>query len=239
MLDSAVPQLRRHASKRIHLCKYLHGDTESEQTLIFLLQIGLAMRIALSLGMNREPPRDLLDEAEFRRRRRAWWTLYIIDRKLTLIVGAPLSIRDEDIDISMPDPDEFGTSNAGLIMHIRLANLEGQVKQSKCMHFIVEGRLAHETVSAAYSIDSTVDKTFVHGLQQIFAYMGNLAKDFTGLLSLSLQNPKRVSRTAATLHIMYHQVCVYLAREVMLIQLGCSARSSPPDHSYLPSSSTE
>ena len=93
------------------------------------------MRIALTLGMNREPPSDLLGQADHYRRRRIWWTVYIIDRKLTVIMGAPLSIGDEDIDITLPDEDDStGLSGDALRMHIRLAKLEGQVMTSRSSH---------------------------------------------------------------------------------------------------------
>lgn len=90
-------------------------------------QIGQAMRIALSLGMNRETPPNHLDHIEHQRRRRLWWTLYIIDRKLSINMGAPLSIRNEDIDTSLPGDHDLGFSNSALNLHIKLATLEGRV----------------------------------------------------------------------------------------------------------------
>jgi proline utilization trans-activator len=85
------------------------------------------MRIALSLGMNRASPPGYLDYVEYRRRRRLWWTLYVIDRKLSTIMGVPFSIKDEDIDISLPEKDDLGFSNSALQFHIKSATLEGMV----------------------------------------------------------------------------------------------------------------
>lgn len=96
-------------------------------TIVTFVQIGQAMRIALSLGMNRETPPGYLDPAEYQRRRRLWWTLYIIDKKVSIMMGAPLSIRDEDIDISLPGHRDLGFSNSALKLHIKLAALEGKV----------------------------------------------------------------------------------------------------------------
>jgi proline utilization trans-activator len=91
------------------------------------LQIGQAMRIALSLGMNRETPNGYLDPIEYRRRRRLWWTLYVIDKKLSTIMGAPLGVRDEEVDISLPEEHDLGFTNSALSFHIKLAALEGKV----------------------------------------------------------------------------------------------------------------
>jgi hypothetical protein len=96
-------------------------------TVLTTYEIGQAMRIALALGMNREPPSDHLDHTDFVRRRRAWWTVYIIDKKLSVMVGAPSSIKDDDIDISLPDLGDLGYSNSALRLHVKLASLEGSV----------------------------------------------------------------------------------------------------------------
>lgn len=94
-------------------------------------QIGQALRVALSLGMNREPPQGTLTRTEYDRRRRLWWTLYIIDRKLSINMGAPLSISDKDCDILLPRQEDLGVSNSALLIHIKLAFLEGEVMSGK------------------------------------------------------------------------------------------------------------
>jgi proline utilization trans-activator len=85
------------------------------------------MRIAVSMGMNREIPTDQMDERKYKHRRRLWWTLYIIDRKISIMTGAPLSIKDHEIDIGLPQKHDLGFDNSALILHIKLAALEGQV----------------------------------------------------------------------------------------------------------------
>lgn len=157
------------------------------------------MRIALSLGMNRDAPPASLERHEYMRRRRIWWTLYIIDKKLSVIVGTPLSIRDEDIDMPLPGDNDLGFSNAALNLHIKLAELEGKV------------------MSASYRINGTVNKEFIAGIQDLFAYMARLAEAFSGDFQISLQSPSKVSRVAATLHIMYYQCTIIATRPIMFV----------------------
>ena len=90
-------------------------------------QIGQAVRLAVAMGMNREMPPDDTDPREHERRRRLWWTLYIIDRKISIMVGAPVSIKDDEIDISAPSTTDLGLDNTAFNLHIGLAKLEGQV----------------------------------------------------------------------------------------------------------------
>lgn len=91
------------------------------------MKIGQALRLALSLGMNRDPSTSPLPQAEQNHRRRLWWTVYILDRKLSINLGAPLSIQDEDIDVELPVVKGSMQADLALSLHARLAILEGQV----------------------------------------------------------------------------------------------------------------
>lgn len=43
-------------------------------------QIGLALRMAISLGLHQEVSHPDISEADRNRRRRAWWSVYSLDR---------------------------------------------------------------------------------------------------------------------------------------------------------------
>lgn len=75
--------------------------------------IGRAMRMAISLGLhhdlekssrtaNSSPPVMLIDEAAKERRRRTWWSVYSLDRIVSVKSGNPITIQDEDIGIGLP-----------------------------------------------------------------------------------------------------------------------------------------
>lgn len=58
---------------------------------------------------------------------RIWWTTYIIERSLELLMGRPCQIRDEDIDReSATELNEF-PSRDGLQAHVTLAMIMGQI----------------------------------------------------------------------------------------------------------------
>lgn len=162
--------------------------------------------MALSMGMNREYPSGSLTQKEYERRRRLWWTVYIIDRKLSINMGAPLTISDEEIDISMPAEIESGFSNSALILHIKLAALEGNVMTGIVSLWSICDFT--KSPAAAYKINGTLDKAFIIGLQNIFSKMTTLVEEFETKFDLGLNTPRGVSRVAATLHIMYYQVFI-------------------------------
>lgn len=66
------------------------------------LYTGLALRMAISLGLHQEVSDPHLSESIRDRRRRAWWSAYSLDRLLSVKSGNPISIQDEDIGTTWP-----------------------------------------------------------------------------------------------------------------------------------------
>ncbi|KAK1493294.1 fungal specific transcription factor [Colletotrichum tamarilloi] len=80
------------------------------------LYTGMALRMAISLGLHHEvgfsaAPHALqgqdnnptaLDNATREHRRRVWWSVYSLDRILSVKSGNPITIQDEDIGVDLP-----------------------------------------------------------------------------------------------------------------------------------------
>lgn len=66
------------------------------------LYIGMALRMAISLGLHQEVAGTGLDEITKEHRRRVWWSIYSLDRIVSVKSGNPITIQDEDIGIAMP-----------------------------------------------------------------------------------------------------------------------------------------
>jgi hypothetical protein len=63
------------------------------------LYIGMAMRMAISLGLHQEVSSrggqgEELDEGSREHRRRVWWSIYSLDRILSIKSGNPVTIQD-------------------------------------------------------------------------------------------------------------------------------------------------
>lgn len=65
---------------------------------------GLALSLAQSMGLHREPDSS---HPEQRIRRRLWWSLYIRDRLIGLGTRRPIRIRDDDYEVSMLSQQDF------------------------------------------------------------------------------------------------------------------------------------
>lgn len=70
---------------------------------------GLAIRMAVQLGLHRCPKRiSSLSEKEMELRKRLFWSIYCIDRYICSRLGLPLAIRDDDIDVCYPGEEHHG-----------------------------------------------------------------------------------------------------------------------------------
>jgi proline utilization trans-activator len=68
------------------------------------LYIGLAIRMAISLGIHQEVNDPGMDLVEREHRRRVWWSVYSMDRIISVKSGNPISVHDADIDVAWPSP---------------------------------------------------------------------------------------------------------------------------------------
>ncbi|KAA8652343.1 putative C6 transcription factor [Aspergillus tanneri] len=64
--------------------------------------VGLAMRTAIDLGLHRKANEIHLDPIAAQMRRRLFWTVYYVERVVSMSLGRPFSIADRHIDLPLP-----------------------------------------------------------------------------------------------------------------------------------------
>ncbi|KAK0369365.1 hypothetical protein CLIM01_13277 [Colletotrichum limetticola] len=162
--------------------------------------IGQAFRIAISQGLHREPLRNQLNDSEANRLRCVWWTLYILDRKMSSLMGAPNSIQDSDITIQLPRSDPVVHKYKALGIHVVLSQLLAKV------------------LNTVYGVDGKLDPSFLKSVQEVLRDMARLAPQLTAGFEFKFNNSEPASRVSATLNLCYHQ-CVVLATRPILMCL--------------------
>lgn len=65
--------------------------------------IGLAMRTCVDLGLHRRAHERDMSYKTIQQRRRLFWTVYSLERAISIAMGRPSSIRDAHIDMPFPD----------------------------------------------------------------------------------------------------------------------------------------
>ncbi|RAK77814.1 transcription factor domain-containing protein [Aspergillus fijiensis CBS 313.89] len=95
------------------------------------LYIGTALRMAISLGLHQEASDPAMSEEDRNRRRRSWWSVYSLDRLLSVKSGNPITIQDEDIGTTWPRPVNPGDivpwPSVVLIHYTQLSRILGRI----------------------------------------------------------------------------------------------------------------
>ncbi|PYH45914.1 transcription factor domain-containing protein [Aspergillus saccharolyticus JOP 1030-1] len=95
------------------------------------LYIGTALRMAISLGLHQEASDPAMSEEDRNRRRRSWWSVYSLDRLLSVKSGNPITIQDEDIGTTWPQPvnpsDVVPWPSVVLIYYTQLSRILGRI----------------------------------------------------------------------------------------------------------------
>ncbi|CCT66548.1 related to positive activator of transcription [Fusarium fujikuroi IMI 58289] len=166
------------------LALYLQAVDHRNSAYVYL---GMGLRIALSQGLHRDIAGDSADDAEVRRYRNAWWTLYILDRKFSSLMGAPSSVQDSDISVPILGDQTTPRRSSSLEIHIMLSRLKTKV------------------LNTIYGIDGKFDVSFPKNTMSILRELAALGVKLNSAPDLKLDNQSPLSRVSATLNLCYHQ----------------------------------
>jgi proline utilization trans-activator len=88
------------------------------------------MRIALAQGMHTDMPAEHLGDALVQRCRRIWWTIYILDRQMTSLMGLPQCIRDNQVHHQLPSYPESPQKEVALRLQIKMCQIMEEINSS-------------------------------------------------------------------------------------------------------------
>jgi proline utilization trans-activator len=71
-----------------------------------------------------------LEDKYVERCRKVWWTVYVLDRQMSSLMGVPLAIRDEDISASLPTFSGSLQKVLALEIHVQLSRVIAQILNS-------------------------------------------------------------------------------------------------------------
>lgn len=132
-----------------------------------LVWLGSAVRIAQDIGLHWETGPWPVVEGEIRRR--VWWAIYVWDRLLSLEIGRPLSIADEDCDVGFPSPvdDRFIQPQGIIRTPASYAPQTGLAAAIPIVRFVSQLKRTLKTAGIATHTLQTYDDYF-HGIMSSF-----------------------------------------------------------------------
>jgi len=139
LLYCAVPARTRCAEFRscdgMYICHHPHSVGPSQHGCSSFLQIGQAMRIGQANGMHTDMPVQELGQPLVERCRKIWWTVCVLDRQMTSLMGIPQSIRADEMTCQLPDFVGCPQRRAALQMQIRLSHIYADIARGKLTGF--------------------------------------------------------------------------------------------------------
>ncbi|GAA5990015.1 hypothetical protein JCM11641_000585 [Rhodosporidiobolus odoratus] len=110
------------ALQALHLCGNLQFNRDErymENGEAFFPVLGMAVKMAQSMGLHRDPRAWDLEEVEARRRRNVFWELFTLDRLQSFLSGRPYTFHAAHFDTSMPeDASDAAREKYGLALFV-------------------------------------------------------------------------------------------------------------------------
>ncbi|KAM0544649.1 hypothetical protein ACHAPJ_011710 [Fusarium lateritium] len=185
----------------------LFGSNEPQSVNLWYT-VGMALRLAVGIDMHRQESlthKSLLD-AEMRKR--LFWSLYTMDRSVSISLGRPLGIQDADITVPLPllltDEQVAGPADRAI------ANILPDVRDMSAFRHIVELRQINAGIyTALHSAGgANMDASNLDSIRQ---------QHYTRLNAWLLSAPRYLAplsmyQTPEWFQIAYHQAVINLHR---------------------------
>ncbi|KAK5681097.1 hypothetical protein LTS10_006858 [Elasticomyces elasticus] len=146
--------------------------------------IGLAMRIAIDLGLHRQTSTMNRLGFDVEMRKRLFWSCYTMDRQISIPLGRPFSISDSDIDVAIPfDLDESSQNIEALEHASRLDPNTPRTESTSLtafLHILRLRRIESSIQQTIYRVDQPVNITDAevdHYLEQLEHWRSTIPKD--------------------------------------------------------------
>lgn len=162
--------------------------------------IGEAVRLTLAEGMHTNMQVEGLTEQHVQRCRNVWWTVYILDRQMSSLMGVPIAVKDDDISAYLPTFSGSLLKSQALELNVKLSGIISQILNTV---YGLEGRLNRKFISSTKK-----------ALKEIASVTDQLKKSF----DFPPSGSSGISRIAAHLQLLHHQ-CVVLATRPLLFSL--------------------
>ncbi|KAG0220708.1 hypothetical protein BGX31_010687 [Mortierella sp. GBA43] len=187
------------------------------------LYVGMAIRMALDLGLNRELPEQdrSRDRGRAELRRRTWWSCYVVERLVCAGLGRPLTITLQECQTAFPRDDY----SLGELTETTISNRQPTLI-SDFVHLIallrIQGDIL-EFINARSTLCDTSNNGFnsdhpqrVDTSQAAFSRLDQSLFDWRHGLPSTLQTPTSQSpQFGLFLHMTYNTLIILLHRPEM------------------------
>lgn len=187
----------------------MYGSHEP-QSVNMWYTIGLALRLAVGIDLHRQEAIAGCNTLEAEMRKRIWWSVYVMDRSISIALGRPLGIQDSDITMPFPEPladDQLTSSSESPAVPNLIPSTNDT---STFIHIIKLRRLYTE----AYNTFHSVGQTGARGTEDLEIIRRQHLLQFNEWLVRAPRylNQTCMFQTSEWFQIAYHQAVMTLHR---------------------------
>ncbi|KAJ5256183.1 hypothetical protein N7497_006367 [Penicillium chrysogenum] len=214
-LESGPPRLET-IQARLGQCLYLLSSSRANEC---WYSFGTTMQIVTALGLHRKLPAKASNNGcsylELELRKRIFWSVYILDKYLSIMFGRPRLLHDEDIDQELPDEtndedllEEDPTRRTGSTDSMMIASV---------LHYRL-GRILGDISRQLYSINThsrdTPIETAIRLTSELEKWKETVPPLFNSVHPTSLIPP--LCRQSQVLQLAYSHAMIHVTRSFLL-----------------------
>ncbi|KAJ5316665.1 hypothetical protein N7508_001173 [Penicillium antarcticum] len=228
-LESGPPRLET-IQARLGQCLYLQSSSRANEC---WYSFGTTMQVVTALGLHRKWPAKLSNKGcsylELELRKRIFWSVYILDKYLSIMFGRPRLLHDEDIDQGLPDEmndddllEEDPTRRTGSTDSMMIASV---------LHYRL-GRILGDISRQLYSINTpTRDsplETAIRLTSELEKWKETVPPLFNSVRPSSLIPP--LCRQSQVLQLAYSHAMIHVTRSFLLTDFTDLSRRPKVPH---------
>jgi hypothetical protein len=88
----------------------------------------------MSHGLHTNLSSHHVEKALVPRCQRLWWTIHVLDRQMTYLMGLPQSIRDDDVTAPLPEFEGDAFRTAAFAMRTKLSHFIATIDSGESLH---------------------------------------------------------------------------------------------------------
>ncbi|KAJ5923626.1 hypothetical protein N7454_008871 [Penicillium verhagenii] len=231
-LESGPPRLET-IQVRLIQCLYLLSSSRANECWYLF---GTALQVVTALGLHRKwppkMPKKSCSSLELELRKRIFWSVYTLDKYLSIMFGRPRLLHDEDIDQELPD--EINDEDLLEEDPMRRTGTTDSMMIASVLHYRL-GRILGEISRQLYSInplsrDSPLD-TAVRLTSELERWKESVPPLFNSVQPTSLIPP--LCRQSQVLQLAYSHAMIHVTRSFLLSDFTDLSRRPRDAHSMV------
>ncbi|KAF7198465.1 putative transcriptional regulatory protein [Pseudocercospora fuligena] len=159
--------------------------------------VGQAMRMAVEQGMYTDMRSLNVPDHVLERCRETWWTVYVLDRQMTSLMGVPMSLSDDDITAPLPSFGNQPRKARALALHVKLAKAQAVIMQT------------------VYGKPGGRSERFLRSMKNALRTIAEANEERNKAFALDLKKGSGICRLSAYLHLFHYQSLMLATRPLL------------------------